>query len=80
MKRIYKRIIIWGIFLAAATGAGVIIKEKLMNQNNYPHIASGNGRIEAVEIDIAAKPGGKVKELFVDEGDFVTAGQVVGKN
>jgi len=42
-------------------------------------IASGNGRIEAVEIDIAAKTAGRVKEIFVNEGDFVTAGQILAK-
>jgi HlyD family secretion protein len=40
-------------------------------------IASGNGRIEAVEIDIAARTPGRVKEILVGEGEFVTAGQAV---
>ncbi len=40
-------------------------------------LVSGNGRIEATEIDIAAKTAGRIKEIMVREGDFVTAGQVV---
>jgi HlyD family secretion protein len=40
-------------------------------------IVRGNGRIEAVEIDIAARTPGRVMEVMVDEGEFVTAGQVV---
>jgi len=40
-------------------------------------LVSGNGRIEAVEIDIAAKAPGRIKNILVKEGDFVTAGQVV---
>lgn len=40
-------------------------------------IVSGNGRIEAVEIDVAAKTPGRVKEILVNEGDFVKSGQVV---
>ena len=32
---------------------------------------SGNGRIEAIEIDIAAKYGGRVVDIFTREGDFV---------
>ncbi len=40
-------------------------------------LVSGNGRIEATEIDIAAKAAGRLKEVRVHEGDFVTAGQVV---
>ncbi|MGD9728695.1 MAG: HlyD family secretion protein [Nitrospiraceae bacterium] len=39
--------------------------------------ASGNGRIEAVEIDIAAKTPGRIQSILANEGDFVTAGQVV---
>jgi HlyD family secretion protein len=40
-------------------------------------IASGNGRIEATEIDVAAKIPGRIREILVREGDFVTAGQVL---
>ncbi|WGF90803.1 HlyD family secretion protein [Marinivivus vitaminiproducens] len=40
-------------------------------------IASGNGRIEAVEIDIATRISGRIKEILVNEGDFVTADQTL---
>ncbi len=40
-----------------------------------PGFASGNGRIEATEIDVATKLGGRVDDILVNEGDFVTAGQ-----
>ena len=39
--------------------------------------ASSNGRIEATEIDVATKLAGRIIDELVDEGDFVTAGQVV---
>lgn len=42
-------------------------------------IASGNGRIEAVEIDISAKSPGRIKEILADEGDFVKAGDVLAR-
>jgi len=42
-------------------------------------IAHANGRIEATEVDIAAKTAGRIKEIMVDEGNFVTAGQVLVK-
>lgn len=42
-------------------------------------IASGNGRVEADEIDIATKFGGRIAVLLADEGDTVVAGQVVGQ-
>lgn len=40
---------------------------------------TGNGRIEAVEADVAAKPAGRVAETLVNEGDFVKAGQVIAR-
>lgn len=42
-------------------------------------IVSSNGRIEAVEIDIASRTASRVKEILVNEGDFVTAGQVLAR-
>jgi len=36
-----------------------------------------NGRIEATEINISTKLAGRVEEILVDEGDFVTAGQAL---
>ncbi|HAB62901.1 MAG TPA: glycoside hydrolase family 43, partial [Pseudomonas sp.] len=41
--------------------------------------ASGNGRIEATEIDVATKSPGRVIEILVDEGDFVQPGQVLAR-
>lgn len=40
---------------------------------------SGNGRIEAVEIDIATKTAGRLREILVDEGQFVRAGQPLAR-
>ncbi len=39
--------------------------------------ASGNGRLEADEVDIDTKFAGRILKLDVDEGDLVKAGQVV---
>lgn len=41
--------------------------------------ASGNGRIEATEIDVATKLAGRVIEINCNDGDFVTAGQVLAQ-
>ncbi len=41
--------------------------------------ASANGRIEATEVDVAAKLAGRLLEIGVDEGDFVEAGQVLAR-
>jgi HlyD family secretion protein len=42
-------------------------------------ISSGNGRIEADEIDIGTKFAGRVAALLVDIGDLVTPGQAVAR-
>lgn len=44
-----------------------------------PGIASGNGRIEAVEIDVASKVAGRIADILVNEGDLVSAGQVLAR-
>ncbi len=41
--------------------------------------ASGNGRIQATEIDIAARTSGRIDDILVREGDFVRAGQVLAR-
>lgn len=40
-------------------------------------IAYGNGRIEAVQVDISTKIPGRVSEIFLAEGDLVQPGQKV---
>ncbi|MGI9534081.1 MAG: HlyD family secretion protein [Thermodesulfobacteriota bacterium] len=40
-------------------------------------IASGNGRIEATEIDIATKYQGRVEKMYVAEGEIVSVNQTV---
>jgi HlyD family secretion protein len=42
-----------------------------------PGIASGNGRLEADEIDIDTKFAGRIATLSVDEGDLTKAGEVL---
>jgi HlyD family secretion protein len=42
-------------------------------------IVSGNGRIEAVQVDIATKFTGRVTEVLVKEGDLLEKGQIVAK-
>lgn len=41
--------------------------------------ASGNGRLEATEVDVATKIAGRLAELGPREGDWVESGSVVGR-
>jgi HlyD family secretion protein len=61
-------------------GAGAYYAWTQLNTGRLPEgIAAGNGRIEAVEIDVSARDPGRIKEILVNEGDFVTAGQVIAR-
>jgi len=44
-----------------------------------PGFARSNGRIEAERVDVATKFGGRLKEILVNEGDMVEAGQVLAR-
>ncbi len=59
----------------AVLAAGAYAWTTLRPQGPGNGLVSGNGRIEATEIDVAAKLGGRVQSIVVKEGDFVTAGQ-----
>jgi HlyD family secretion protein len=57
---------------------GGILLWKYLNRTELPDgFASGNGRIEAIEVDIATKLAGRLETVLAEEGDMVEAGQVV---
>ncbi|MBO0710439.1 MAG: HlyD family efflux transporter periplasmic adaptor subunit [Acetobacteraceae bacterium] len=53
--------------------------ERLRGNTLPAGIVRTNGRIEATQIDVAAKYAGRLSEVSVEEGDPVTAGQVVAR-
>ncbi len=77
MKPIDKRWLRRGTVAVAAVVVAAIAWQLLQPHGLPDGIVSGNGRIEAVEIDVAAKAPGRIREILADEGDFVKAGQVV---
>ena len=77
MKQLPKKWIVRLAVVVVVAAAGVLAWTQRGGPEVDPGLASGNGRIEAVEIDIAAKTAGRVREVRVDEGDLVTAGQVL---
>jgi HlyD family secretion protein len=72
------RLLIIPLAAALAAGAGVAWWNS-RPPPLPPGFASGNGRIEATQIDIATKLPGRVKEVLVQEGEFVEPGQVVAR-
>lgn len=77
-NRLKKRWLLAAIVLILAGGA-YFAWLQIKPAGLPPGIAAANGRIEATEIDIAAKIAGRIKNILVDEGDFVTAGQVLAR-
>jgi HlyD family secretion protein len=69
-----KKLILLGIAVAAV-GIAAAVWTALKPSGPGVGFASGNGRIEATEIDVATKLAGRVKTILVNEGDFVQADQ-----
>ena len=68
-----------GALLAVALVAALLAWKTLRPASNDGSFVKGNGRIEAVEVDVAAKLAGRVAEILVNEGDFVKAGDVIAR-
>ncbi|AOA59602.1 HlyD family secretion protein [Acinetobacter larvae] len=56
-----------------------ILLWRYFNQESTEGLVSGNGRIEATEVNVASKLPGQVEDILVKEGDFVQSGQVLAK-
>ena len=70
--------IIGSVIIIAVIGGG--FAWQYFQEPGLPEdFASGNGRIEATEIDIATKLGGRLEDVLVREGDMVEIGQTVAK-
>ena len=72
---------VWALLGLVVIGAGAGgAYWRHMRQGGLPiGIASGNGRIEADEIDIDTKFAGRIAEMLADEGDMVKAGQLLAR-
>src|SRR5579863_3898459 len=79
VRRPPRRLTKWALALLFLIGAGSGGSYLWTHSQTHlpPGIASGNGRLEADEIDIDTKFAGRIAKLLADEGDMVKAGQVV---
>lgn len=73
-KTTMKKFLPLGIFVAVALVA-FLVWDSSRSTGFGDGFAGGNGRIEATEIDVAAKLAARVDKILVNEGDFVKAGQ-----
>jgi HlyD family secretion protein len=62
-----------------AAGAGYLLWKQHQATALPKGIVSINGRLEATQVDIATKIAGRVIEIVPQEGDMVSAGQVVAR-
>ena len=67
------------VVLLAVLAAGLVYWAPWKTQGPGEGFVSGNGRIEATEVAVATKQAGRVIDILVGEGDFVTAGQPVAR-
>ena len=71
----------WLAALAALTLAiaAYVLWQQRGSGDLGPGFVSGNGRVEATEIDVATRLGGRVRDISVRQGDNVTEGQTVAQ-
>ncbi|MFG1299807.1 HlyD family efflux transporter periplasmic adaptor subunit [Xanthobacter sp. V3C-3] len=71
------KLLLLAILAVIVVGGGYFGWRALFSGDLPAGIARGNGRIEATEIDVSTKIPGRLREILVNEGDFVEAGQVL---
>ena len=79
MKSSRRTWLVLGVLLLLLLGGGYYAWQQSGDGELPEGIASGNGRIEAVEIDVSTKASGRIREILADEGDFVKAGEVLAR-
>ncbi len=72
-----KKLSIVGVVIIAILLVYMIWQQ--FNQPDTHALVSGNGRIEATEINISSKLSGQLEEILVKEGDFVESGQILAR-
>lgn len=68
-----------GTVLVAVAGVAAVMWWSSHRSSLPAGFSSGNGRIEATEIDIATKIQGRIVEVLAYEGDTVEAGQILAR-
>lgn len=74
-----KRWRIFAVILVVFLLSGGYLWQTYQTTDPLTAFASGNGRLEATEVDITAKIGGRLKNIMVKEGDAVEAEQILAK-
>ena len=76
-EKITKWIVLFSILAVIGVGVKQWQEEKV---SELPiGLSTGNGRIEAEQVDVATKYPGRITRILVDEGEMVMAGEVVAR-
>lgn len=75
--QITRRKLIPGLVVLAIAMGGYLGWRQMQDRGPGAGFVNGNGRIEATSIDVATKLAGRLQDVLVQEGDFVTAGQTL---
>ena len=67
------------LVVIGAASAGYIFWQQHQSDAALDGFAVANGRIEVERVAVATKYAGRVAEILVDEGDFVTQGAVIAR-
>ena len=70
---------IFTVVLIIAILGGGYLWQSFQKENPLEKFASGNGRLEATEVDITAKIGGRLASVAVKEGDTVKINQMLAQ-
>ena len=70
---------VYGLLLAIALAGGGWYWRGMPAKGFGAAFVSGNGRIEATEIDVATRYAGRVLEIHVNEGSFVRKGDILAQ-
>lgn len=79
LGRLFANPWVWTAVLVAAAAVGWYATQRLSEDPLPSGIARGNGRIEAVAIDVSARTGGRIDAILVREGETVRAGQILAQ-
>lgn len=71
-----KRKIFWTVVVLVLAGIAFFTYKKLSDKTTDV-ILKGNGRIEGREVSVSTKFGGKIIEIYADEGDYVKEGDLL---
>lgn len=77
MRTFLARRWLWVAVIVAAAAFGTYLAQRLGRPALPDWIASGNGRVEAVAIDISARTGGRIKDIVAQEGQTVRRNEVL---